>query len=126
MTNRNLCPTLLEQLPVKIFFQIFALLPLQEVVKAFSDLNSSIDTSIQAITNAIHTVTYNDTAAIGVLLAYPTCIGRLIVTHSPAVDFTSLINLQSLTLKYGTRKQFDGIRPEHFSQLEILHLCGSE
>jgi hypothetical protein len=53
---------------------------------------------------------------------FPTQICRLIIKYSPNVDFTSLINLRSLTIKYGTRAQLDGIRPEDFPMLEILHI----
>jgi hypothetical protein len=42
------------------------------------------------------------------------------------IDLTSLINLRSLRLKYGSNTQFDTIRPENFPILEILHIKGNE
>ena len=101
-TNRcgHLCLTLIKQPSVEIFLELFASFSLNEIVKAFSDLKCSIDTSIQAIINDIYILTYNDTTTINLLLSYSTSIGRLIVTHSPVVDFTSLINLQSLTVRW--------------------------
>ena len=124
--SNDTSPTLLEELPVEIFLQVLAPFSLSEIVKTFSGLNSYINSCIQAVTTANHTVTYSDTSAADFLCLFPTQIGRLIITHSPTVDFTPLLNLRSLTLKYGTPAQFDGIRPQHFPQLEILHLCGSE
>ena len=124
--NNGTHPTVLEQLPIEIFSQIFASFSLPEIVTVFSGLNSRIDSYIQAVTNTSHIVFYDDTKAIDLLHFFSSEISRLIVTHSPSVDFTSLIHLRSLTLKYGTVAQFDRIRPEHFPRLEILHLCGSE
>jgi len=60
------------------------------------------------------------------LYLYPAQIGRLIITLSSDVDFTSLINLRSLTIKYGTFIQFDRIRPQYFHMLEILHIFGGK
>ena len=118
--------TLLEQLSVEIILKVFASLSLSEIHGAFSGLNSYLNFCIQALATANHIVAYNDTSAANILHSFPTQIGRLIFTYSPTVDFTSLIHLRSLTLKYGTPAQFDGIRPEHFPWLEILHLCGSK
>jgi hypothetical protein len=36
------------------------------------------------------------------------------------------MNLRSLTIRRGTAAQFDGIRPEHFPLLEILHIEASK
>jgi len=124
--NDNTRPTLFEQLPVEIFLKIFALFSFEEVVKTFSSLNSDVNSRIRGISTAASRITYNNTRAIGFLCLYPTQIGQLIIIHSPTVDFTSLNNLRSLTLKYGTQKQFDGIRPQHFPHLKTLHLFDSK
>jgi hypothetical protein len=36
------------------------------------------------------------------------------------------MNLRSLTIIYGSTPQFNGIRPEHFPLLEILHIQSSK
>jgi hypothetical protein len=119
-------PASLEHLPVEIFMKVFALLSLQEIIIAFSGLNSYIDSIIRSVRNTNHAVSYYNNKAVHLLDLFPTQIGRLIVAHAPLVDFTSLINLRSLTIKYGTFAQFDGIRPEHFPMLEILHIYASK
>ena len=60
MTDKNPCPTPFEQLLVEIFFPNSVSLSEGEIVKALSDLHSSIDTSI-------HAITYDDTTAIDLL-----------------------------------------------------------
>jgi hypothetical protein len=114
--------TSFERLPVEIFLQIFSSLSLQEIVTAFFDLNSYINAIIRCVKDGNHTVAYNDTKAVDLLHSFPTQFCQLIITYSPAADLTSLINLRSLTIKYGTLAQLDGIRPEHFPMLEILHI----
>jgi hypothetical protein len=122
MNIDNIKPTLLEHLPVEIFLEVFDSLSLQEILTAFSDLNSYINSIIRCIKDQNHTVSYNDGKAVDLLHLFPTQMCRLIITYSPNVDFTSLINLRSLTIKYGTLAQLDGIRPQHFPMLEILHI----
>ena len=122
--NDNICPTLLEQLPVEIFLQVFASLTLQDIIKAFSGLNSQIESCIQVVRNAGYTLNNHATRTTDLLRLYPTQIGRLVINICQKVNFTSLINLRSLTLKHGTGEQFYAIRPQNFPQLEILHLCG--
>lgn len=122
--NNNTCPTFLEQLPVEIFLQVCASLTLREVIKAFAGLNAHIDSSIGALRNASHTLQDIASETTDLLRLNPTQIGRLVISKCSTADFSSLINLRSLTLKYGTGEQFDAIRPRNFPQLEILHLCG--
>ncbi len=123
MSTDNTHSTSLEHLPIEIFHHIFAPLSLQEIVTAFFGLNSYIDSIIRSVKRVNHVVSYNDTKAIDILHLFSTQIGRLVIIHSPNVDFTWLINLRSLTIKYGTLAQLDRIRPEHFPMLEILHIC---
>ena len=122
--NDKTCPALFEQLPVEIFLQVFASLTLQDIIRAFSGLNSHIESCIHATRNAIYTLHDRLTRTTDPLRSYPIQIGRLIITNCREIDFTSLIYLRSLTLKYGTGEQFDAIRPQNFPQLEILHLHG--
>ena len=126
MSINNTCPTLLEKLSSAIFLQIFASFSLDEVVTIFSGLNSNINTIIRSIRHANHAVIYNDIKAATLLHLFLTHISRLRITNSENVDFTSLTNLRSLTIKYGTLAQLNGIRPQHFSMLEILHICLSK
>jgi hypothetical protein len=126
MNIGNIQRTTLEHLPVEIFLRIFTAFSFDEIVTAFSGLNSYIDSIIRCINDSNHAVTYSDTKAIQLLNLFPTQICRLIIIHSPNVNFTSLINLRSLTIKYGTLAQLDGIRPRHFPMLEILHICGGK
>jgi hypothetical protein len=119
-------PTIVEHLPIEIFFQIFASFSLGEIITSFFGLNSRIDSIIRCMTGASHVISYNNKKAIDLLHLFPTQIGQLIVTRARKVNFTSLINLRSLTMKYGTCAQFDGIRPEHFPMLEILHIDASK
>ncbi len=115
-----------EQLPTEIFLQIFAFLPLQELVAAFYGLNFYIDSIIRSVRVASLVVRNNDADAIQLLQLFPTQIGRLLALNAEMLDFTSLINLRSLILKYGTPAQFNSIRPQHFPMLEILHIYGGE
>ena len=62
--NDSADPTLIENLSVETFLQVFASLSLSEIVEAFSGLHSRIDSSIEAMTTATHTVTYNETRAV--------------------------------------------------------------
>ena len=124
--NNDTCPTLFEHLPVEIVLKVFASFSLSEVVTTFSGLNYHIDSCIQAVKNVPHRVDNNNTRAIDLVRLFPTQVNRLIITNSPTVDFTALINLRSLTMTYDTQAQFDGIRPEHFPLLEILRLCDSK
>jgi hypothetical protein len=126
MSSDKTFSTSLEQLPVEIFLQIFALLSFQEIVTAFSALNSHIDLIIRSMRDVTHAVKYNNANAINLLQLLPACIGHLIIVNVEMIDFTSFINLRSLTLKYGTQRQFDTIRPQYLPMLEILHIKGSE
>lgn len=116
--------TSIEHLPFEIFLKIFASFSFEEILHAFSGLNSHIDSIIRCVNDGNHAVTYSDTKAIQLLTSYPTQICRLIIVHSPNVNFASLRNLRSLTIKYGTLAQLDSIRPSNFPLLEILHICG--
>jgi hypothetical protein len=126
MSSRYRRPTLLEQLPTELFLHIFAFLPLRELVTAFFGLNVYIDAIIRSVRNSKHVVRCHDAHAIKLLQLFPTQIRRLLIVNAETVDFEALITLRSLTLKYGTKKQIDSIRPEHFPMLEILHLKGNE
>ncbi len=112
----------IEHLPVEIFLEIFGLFSLKEIVTSFFGLNSHIDSIIRCIKCASHAITSHDTKAVDLLNSFPTQIGRLLITRDVTIDFTSLINLRSLTLEYGTLAQLDGIRPQHFAMLDILHI----
>jgi hypothetical protein len=121
-------PTTIEHLPTEIFLQIFASFSLEEVVTSFSGLNAHIDSIIRCLKGVSHEVNVNcyDTKAMNLLHLFANQIGRLTITHATTVNFTSLINLRSLTIKHGTFAQFDGIRPRNFPMLEILHICDSK
>ncbi len=122
----NIQPTSLENLPVEIFLKVFSSLSLQQIVKAFFNLNSYINSVIQCVTDRNYAVNFNDTKAVELVHSFPTQICRLIITVAPNVDFMPLKNLRSLTIMYGTIAQLDGIRPEHFPMLEILRIRGSK
>jgi hypothetical protein len=121
MSMHDTHATLFEHLPIEIFLEIFALFSLEEIVTSFFGLNSHINSIIRCIKDGNHTVTNNDTKAVDLLHSFPTQICRLI-TLNLNVNFTSLINLRSLTIKYGNLAQLDRIRPEHLPMLEILHI----
>ncbi|CAF1491463.1 unnamed protein product [Adineta steineri] len=116
--------TLLEHLPIEIFLEIFASLSLEEIVTAFFDLNAYINWIIRSVKCTNHGIVNNDSKSIDLLKLFPTQIDRLVIEQAASVDFTSLINLRSLTIKHGTPVQLDGIRPQHFPLLEILHIYG--
>ncbi len=126
MSTDNIRPMLLEDLPTELFLEIFTFVSLGEVFTAFSGLNSHIDLVILLIRDASHVVKCNDIEAINILQLFPAQINRLILINAEMVDFTSLTNLRSLTLKYGTEKQFDSIRPQYFPILEILYIRGKK
>jgi hypothetical protein len=126
MSSVNTRPTLLEHLPVEIFLQIFDFLPLQDLVTAFSGLNFYINSIIRSVTGISHVVKYDDVDAINLLQLFPTHIGRLVLFLSETMDFTSLTNVRSLTIRYGTSAQFDSIRPQYFPMLEMLHIHASK
>jgi len=126
MSSNNIYPMSLEHLPTEIFLQIFAFLPLQELSKAFSGLNSYINSMIQLVINTSHLVKYNDIDAINLLHLFSTKIIHLTIVNVEKANFISLKNLRSLTLKYGTKMQIDTIRPQNFPLLEILHIKGNE
>jgi hypothetical protein len=126
MSTVNTIPSLLEHLPVEILLQIFGLLTLREISTTFLGLNSYIDSIIRYVRGATHMVSCNDGNAIKLLHLLPTLISRVIIVNFEMVDFTSLINLRSLILKYGTQAQFNSIRPQHFPMLEILYIKGNE
>jgi hypothetical protein len=126
MNNGNIFPTKLEDLSAEILLSIFSFLSLRNIVPTFSALNSRIDSMIECMSGMTHVVRCNDFDAIQILQSFTVQIGRLIVVHSETVNFTSLINLRSLALKYGRCAQFNSIRPEQFPVLEILHINGSE
>jgi hypothetical protein len=116
-------PTKIEHLLVEIFLEIFALFSLEEIVTSFFGLNSYIDSIIRCIKCASHAISSHDIKAVYLLNLFPTQIGRLFLTRSVTINFTSLSNLRSLTIEYGTLAQLNGIRPQHLSVLEILHIC---
>jgi hypothetical protein len=122
MSSDNTLPTLLEHLPIEIILRIFDFFSLQEIVKAFSGLNSYLNSIINSAIGISHVVRYDDATAINLLHLFTTQIRRLVITSSETVGFTSLINLRSLTLRYATSAQVDGIRPQYFLMLEILHI----
>jgi hypothetical protein len=126
MSGDIIRPMLLEELPTEIFLKIFTSLSLQELSTAFSGLNSHIDSVIQLVRDAKHIVKYNDVEAINLLQLFSAKITRLVVINVEMVDFTSLNNLRSLTLKYGTESQVNSIRPQYFPMLEIVHIRGNE
>jgi hypothetical protein len=125
-SSDNTHPTLLEHLPNEIFLQIFTFFSLRDIVKVFFGLNSYIDSLIRLLTNASHVIKYNDVDGINLLQLFPSQFGRLVVINAEQADFTSLINLRSLTLKYGTSARFDIIHPLHFPLLEILGVTGNK
>jgi hypothetical protein len=126
MSSDNIRPMLLEDLPTEIFLQIFTFISLGDLFEAFSGLNFHIDSVIRLVRDAKHIVKYNDVEAINLLQLFSNKISHLVVINVEMVDFTSLTNLRSITLKYGTEKQFDSIRPQYFPMLEILHIRGKE
>ncbi|CAF1363843.1 unnamed protein product [Adineta steineri] len=126
MSNDKISLTLLEHLPVEIFLQIFAFLPWRELVTSFSGLNFYIDSIIQSVRGKSHGIRYNDIDAMNLLQLFPALIDRLVVVNANIVDLSSLTNLRSLTLEYGTKAQLNTIRPHYFPKLEILHIKGNE
>ncbi|CAF0752962.1 unnamed protein product [Adineta steineri] len=122
MSNDKISLTLLEHLPVEIFLQIFAFLPWRELVTSFSGLNFYIDSIIQSVRGKSHGIRYNDIDAMNLLQLFPALIDRLVVVNANIVDLSSLTNLRSLTLEYGTKAQLNTIRPHYFPKLEILHI----
>jgi hypothetical protein len=115
---------LLEDLPTELFLQIFGFLSLRDIVTGFFGLNSYIDSIIRSIRDASHAVKYNDIDALNLLHLFPSHIGRLMIINVEMANLTPLINLRSLGLKYGTKKQLDTIRPQNFPMLETLHIRG--
>jgi hypothetical protein len=77
------------------------------------------------VRSASYEIDSNNVDAINLLQLFPSQTGRLIVANVEMVDFTSLNNLRSLTLKYGTHAQFNIIRPQYFPILEILRIKGN-
>ena len=126
MTSNTPLPTLFEHLPMELVLRLFDYFSLQEILRAFSGLNSSLDSMITSMIDRSHVIKYNDATASHLLRLFPTQIGRLVIINSKAVDFTPLINLRSLTLRYATSTQLDSIRPRYFPMLEILHLYVGE
>ncbi|CAF1098556.1 unnamed protein product [Adineta steineri] len=126
MSTNNTFPTLLEHLPVEILQQIFGLLPLRDISTAFCGLNLYVDSIIRSMTNAHHIVSCNDVNSINLLHLFPTLISHLVIVNVETVDFTSLRNLRSLMLKYGTQAQLDSIRPQNYPMLEIFQIKGNE
>lgn len=117
---------LFDQLPTEIFLQIFSFLRFQETITAFSNLNSYIDSVIRNINDGYLQVSYDNAEEVCCLNLYSHQIGRLTLIHSPSIDFTTSINLRSLTIKFGTIAQLNVIRPQYFPSLEILHICGGK
>jgi hypothetical protein len=126
MSSDKTLSTSIENLPIEIFLQIFGFLRLEELIKAFSGLNSFINSIIQSVRDLNYVVKYKDVDSLNLLYLYPTQISRLIIVNIETADLTSLTNLRSLTWRYPTPTQFDTIRPQHFPMLEILHIKGSE
>ena len=122
MNNENISPTLFEHLPTEILHQIFAMLSLRELVQAFSGLNFYMNSVIRSIRGLSHTVKCNEFDTIGLVQLFPLQITRLAIAYTKSLDFSSLIHLRSLILRYGTPAQFDSIRPQHFPLLEILRI----
>lgn len=125
MSSENTRSTLFENLSTEIILQIFGFLSLRELVTTFFDLNGCINSVIRLINDANHVVRCNDIDAINILQSFPTQIRRLLIVNVESIDFTALINLHSLTLKYGTDAQFNSIRPEYMPRLETLYIKGN-
>ena len=98
----------------------------RDVFIAFSNLNRYIDSIIRSVDAINHVVTYDQTDIISLSQPVSTNITRLVVVHARKIDFTSLIHLRSLTLKYGTYGQFNSIRLDHFYNLQVLHISASK
>ena len=126
MSARSARPASLEDLPVEIFGEIFVFLSFRDLVAAFCNLNRHIDSIVRSIGAVNHVIKYDETDVITVPQLVPTSITCLVVVHVRDVDFTPLVNLQSLVLKYGTHAQFNSIRPDHFPNLELLHVSASK
>ena len=126
MNRENTCSMLFEYLPIEILHQIFAMLSLEELIKAFSGLNGYINSIIRSMRGMSHTVKCNELDMICLVQVFPAQISRLVISYTSHMNFTPLTNLRSLTLRYGTPAQFDSIRPHHFPLLEILHIYESK
>jgi hypothetical protein len=126
MNTNNAPVTKLGSLPNEILLQIFGLFSFKEIIKTFSGLNFYLDSTIRSINDGNLHVHLNDVESVNHINLYPNQIRRLILIHSPNVNFMLSINLRSLTIKYGTISQINSIRPEHFPMLEILHICGGK
>jgi hypothetical protein len=91
---------------------------LQEIVKDFSALNSHIDLIIQFVRDITHVVRSND---VNVIQRFPTTV------NVETVDFKLFINVRSITLKYGTKTQFNIILFTLFIHMrQILHIESGE
>jgi hypothetical protein len=67
MSNVNVLPTSIEQLPTEIFLQIFGYFHLQELSSIFFGLNSHINSIVQSVRNASYVVQHNDPDAVQLL-----------------------------------------------------------
>jgi hypothetical protein len=125
MNGSNNPPSPIEQFPTEIFQQIFEFISLQDIAGAFFGLNSHLDTIVRSVSRTSHVIRCDNIDAINLLHSFHLQIAQLIVVNAEKVDFTSLMNLRLLTLKYGTPMQLDSIRPLYFPMLEILNVTGN-
>ena len=114
--------TTIEHLSNEIFREIFDYLLFQDINKSFFGITSNIDSIIRSMNSGSLEVSKTDINSENLLSSFPTQIGRLVLNCCETVNFTSLINLRSLTIRFGSAVQFDLISPKYFPLLEILHI----
>jgi len=108
--------TTIEHLSNEIFREIFDYLLFQDINKSFFGITSNIDSIIRSMNSGSLEVSKTDINSENLLSSFPTQIGRLVLNSCETVNFTSLINLRSLTIR------FDLIFPKYFPLLEILYI----
>ncbi len=122
MATESMLPTSIEQLPTETLLQIFAFFNLRELITTFFGLNSHINSIVRSVKNASHTVPNNDFDIVKLVQQFSKQIARLIIVNTDMINFTSLSNLRSFTLKYISDAQLKSIRSQYFPLLEILHI----
>jgi len=121
MTCAQRSPTLVEDLPTEIFFQIFGFLKLQELNTAFSDLNSRMNLIIRSTNNISLSIKVNNTNGLELLHLYSDQINHLSIIDSANVtDLPLLPKLRSLALICKNYSQWHLVRPEKMPSLKTL------
>lgn len=111
--------------PNEIFLQIFEFLDLHAIVKAFFGINKRYDSLLSSLKSVSLVVASKGNVSIEKnLCQYSAAIVHFVVDRVPKFTFTctTLTNIRSLTIKYGTQNHYDSVRPFNFPLLEYLHI----